>query len=414
MANIKISDLPLIDNLPQISGSVFPIVRNNVTYKMDWEQLETTITASNALNGFPYTGSALITGSLGITGSLDTTGDATFSGALNGTTAAFTSASGAHIGVTSEVTDAEGSSRLRAKSTGNNVTDLTSYSASHPSRANQAWIGGDGASTTTVIQSGGVASLTIASGGNVGIGTSNPSSGVGTTSTGTLLDVYDGTVIGNNGGALVLSGLGNASRKLNLGQIRTILTNGTVGVETSDMTFSTMSAATLTERLRISSGGTVTVSGPGIDIDRPSTSSGEPFLQFKKEGVVRSSIYAANGAAGLRFFLSGGAATFDSTVSATQFSSESNSISLPNNTATTIFTSTGAGGVWIVTYTIDGNGSQAGFAIVGNARAGTLYIFSSGVGSQTSLSVSGLSLQLTHTAGGDLPCKFSAIKLNSL
>ena len=186
MANIKISDLPLIDNLPQISGSVFPIVRNNVTYKMDWEQLETTITASNALNGFPYTGSALITGSLGITGSLDTTGDATFSGALNGTTAAFTSASGAHIGVTSEVTDAEGSSRLRAKSTGNNVTDLTSYSASHPSRANQAWIGGDGASTTTVIQSGGVASLTIASGGNVGIGTSNPSSGVGTTSTGTL------------------------------------------------------------------------------------------------------------------------------------------------------------------------------------------------------------------------------------
>ena len=79
MANIKISDLPLIDNLPQISGSVFPIVRNNVTYKMDWEQLETTITASNALNGFPYTGSALITGSLRITGSLDTTGAATFS-----------------------------------------------------------------------------------------------------------------------------------------------------------------------------------------------------------------------------------------------------------------------------------------------------------------------------------------------
>ena len=92
-----------------------------------------------------------------------TTGDATFDGALNGTTAAFTSASGAHIGVTSEVTDATGSSRLRAKSTGNNVTDLTSYSASHPSRANQAWIGGDGASTTTVIQSGGVAKISIGS-----------------------------------------------------------------------------------------------------------------------------------------------------------------------------------------------------------------------------------------------------------
>jgi hypothetical protein len=99
--------------------------------------------------------------------------------------------------------------------------------------------------------------LTITSGGDVGIGTDNPSGGVGTTSTGTLLDVYDGTVIGGNGGALVLSGLGNSSRKLNLGQIRTILTNGGVGVETSDMTFSTMSAATLTERLRITSGGDV-------------------------------------------------------------------------------------------------------------------------------------------------------------
>ena len=53
--------------------------------------------------------------------------------------------------------------RLRAKSTGNNVTDLTSYSASHPLRANQAWIGGDGASTTTVIQSGGVAKISIGS-----------------------------------------------------------------------------------------------------------------------------------------------------------------------------------------------------------------------------------------------------------
>lgn len=93
--------------------------------------------------------------------------------------------------------------------------------------------------------------------GNVGIGTASPSGGIGTTSAGTLLDIYDGTTIGNNGGALVLSALGNSSRKLNLGQIRTILTDGTVGAEKGDMAFSTMTGSTLSERMRISSSGDV-------------------------------------------------------------------------------------------------------------------------------------------------------------
>jgi hypothetical protein len=103
-----------------------------------------------------------------------------------------------------------------------------------------------------------------------------------------------------------------------------------------------------------------------------------------------------------------------STVSATQFFTATNSGTIQNNTATTIFTSSGGGGVWLVTYTIDGNTPQAGYAIVGNARGSTLYIYGSGVGSQTSLSVSGLNLQLTQTAGVALSYKYSAIKLNSI
>ena len=47
MANVKISDLPLIANIPPTAG-VFPIVYNNVTYKMDWSQLNNQITASGA------------------------------------------------------------------------------------------------------------------------------------------------------------------------------------------------------------------------------------------------------------------------------------------------------------------------------------------------------------------------------
>jgi len=57
-----------------------------------------------------------------------------------------------------------------------------------------------------------------------------------------------------------------------------------------------------TERLNIGSDGTSTFKGPGIVVNRPAASSGEPFVAFSKDGVTRASIYGADGTAGLRFF----------------------------------------------------------------------------------------------------------------
>ena len=87
--------------------------------------------------------------------------------------ATFYGTSGAHI-VNSNTTDTTGSARMRASSTGSNFTDLISYSASHASRANQAWIGGDGNTATLVLQTAGVERVRINSTG-VGIGTTSPS-----------------------------------------------------------------------------------------------------------------------------------------------------------------------------------------------------------------------------------------------
>jgi hypothetical protein len=70
-----------------------------------------------------------------------------------------------------------------------------------------------------------------------------------------------------------------------------------------------------TERLNIGSDGTSTFKGPGVVIDRPTSSSGEPFLAFNKNGVNRASIYGADGTAGLRFFSD--ASTFLGTVTTT-------------------------------------------------------------------------------------------------
>jgi hypothetical protein len=109
-------------------------------------------------NGAGYITSAALAGYLPLTGG-------TLTGDLNGTSASFTNASGAFIGVTATTTDATGSARLRVASTGGNINDFSSFSASHPVRANQAWIGGDGNSTVTVLQAGGIEFLRGASTG---------------------------------------------------------------------------------------------------------------------------------------------------------------------------------------------------------------------------------------------------------
>ena len=133
----------------------------------------------------PTSGFALeVSGSSRFTGQLSGS-SAAFTGDLNGASATFSGTSGAYIGVTINNTDASGSSRLRITSTGSNITDVISYSASHASRANQAWIGGDGSSTITVLQAGGVEFLRGASTGvatfssNLGVAGQTPRTGSG-------------------------------------------------------------------------------------------------------------------------------------------------------------------------------------------------------------------------------------------
>jgi hypothetical protein len=85
-----------------------------------------------------------------------------------------------------------------------------------------------------------------------------------------------------------------------LGRIVTIR----MGSATSDMAFVTEDANVKAEKLRIASSGTLTSTGPGLIINRPASSSGEPFIFFNKDGTTRGSIYGGDGTAGLRFFSS--------------------------------------------------------------------------------------------------------------
>jgi hypothetical protein len=85
-----------------------------------------------------------------------------------------------------------------------------------------------------------------------------------------------------------------------LGRIVTIR----MGSATSDMAFVTEDANVKSEKLRIASTGALTSTGPGLVINRPASSSGEPYIFFNKDGVNRASIYGGDGTAGLRFFSS--------------------------------------------------------------------------------------------------------------
>ena len=71
------------------------------------------------------------------------------------------------------------------------------------------------------------------------------------------------------------------------------------------------------ERIRINNSGNVSISGDGIQIDRPNVGGGKPYVFWKSGGTTQASIYGASSGAGLRIFLSGGRADFDNSISFT-------------------------------------------------------------------------------------------------
>lgn len=96
---------------------------------------------------------------------------------------------------------------------------------------------------------------------------------------------------------------------------------------------------------------------------------------------------------------------------ATRFTSSETQV-LVSATPTVVFNSGGGSGVWIVTIVVTGNPGQIAFAIVGQRFGGTLYLLSSGVGTQIVLSVSGNTLLASQTAGGSILTSVSNMLLN--
>lgn len=101
MADVKISQLPEVTSVS--SGDFVPVVASGVTSKIQAQNLAYSVTASNSLEaisssysltasyalnaassveGFPYTGSAIISGSLIVTGSIYTSNEVTINNTL--------------------------------------------------------------------------------------------------------------------------------------------------------------------------------------------------------------------------------------------------------------------------------------------------------------------------------------------
>jgi hypothetical protein len=160
--------------------------------------------------------------------------DAGFKLDVNGT-GRFSGASGAFIGLTINNTDSTGSARLRVTSTGGNINDFSSFSASHPSRANQAWLGGDGSSTVTVLQAGGNEFLR---GSSTGAATFSSSVTIGSTfninSSSWLQFSGNNVLLGDDGNTfLQASGGGSIIFRNNAAtRIMTMTTGGNVGIGT--------------------------------------------------------------------------------------------------------------------------------------------------------------------------------------
>jgi Tfp pilus assembly protein FimT len=99
-------------------------------------------------------------------------------------------------------------------------------------------------------------------------------------------------------------------------------------------------------------------------------------------------------------------------ITGTRFTTSESTVAIPNS-ATNIFDpGSGASGVWMVTAVVQGNGIQAGYAIVGMRSESTLYLLSNGVGGQMTFSVSGTALRLSQSAGGTINTSISVMKMN--
>jgi hypothetical protein len=125
------------------------------------------------------------------------------------------------------------------------------------------------------------------------------------------------------------------------------------------------------ERFRISSTGVSTISGEGLFINRPTVSSGEPYIFWQKNGTNRGAIYGADGVSGLRYF--GSSHCFESTICVPSLRVQSAFADLTLCGSNT--TSPHLGGTFSITTNQDGLGRT----IIGNGSVGrAIYLESNG------------------------------------
>ena len=125
------------------------------------------------------------------------------------------------------------------------------------------------------------------------------------------------------------------------------------------------------ERFRISNTGVSTISGEGLFINRPTISSGEPYIFWQKNGTNRGAIYGADGVSGLRYF--GLSHCFEGTICTPSLRVQSAFADLTLCGSNT--TSPHLGG----TFSITTNQDALGRTIIGNSSVGrAIYLESNG------------------------------------
>jgi hypothetical protein len=282
--------------------------------------------------------------------------------------------------------------------------------------------------------------MRITSGGNVGIGTCTPLST-------SRVDIRSNCSLTAAFGQPIFVGSNDTTGPLGIvvqhicanGVCRVDITSTRYGVSGNDLSLNVDSSDPNTGGgLYVKYRGNVGIgtSDPGgiLQINVPDGVT--DILRFDRPNVHQYGIRLTNGdfnlndnSAGVTRFIinTSGIACFAGTVCAANFSATSNGIvqacriytgtsdiAVNNGTFTTIFSSTGNGGVWLVSFALNGNPSQVGYAIVGNAFGSSITLLAASSGSQTCLTSSGLNLQLCQTSGANLTARVSNILLTSI